>query len=88
MEPGELKVTCTDHVINLVGYHDAKDDLHGSISRKFTCIYDLPKSVNSKDVYCTLSAEGILEIAASKLQSSLLNRTRVNRVIPIECDPQ
>jgi HSP20 family molecular chaperone IbpA len=64
--PEELSIESSEYVVRVEGKHADKRDDHGLISRTFSRVYDLPKSVQAQDISCVLLPGGVLEIAAPK----------------------
>jgi HSP20 family molecular chaperone IbpA len=69
-KPGEVVVKTVDNKITVHGLHEERQDEHGFIQREFKRSYLLPKDVDGQDVKCSLSADGILQVSATKKQIS------------------
>lgn len=64
--PKEITVTTVDNTIVVEAKHEEKQDEHGFVSRHFVRRYVLPDEHDPKDVYSSLSSDGVLTITAPK----------------------
>jgi len=85
--PEELKIDCSEYVVRIEAKHDAKRDQHGSLSRAFSRIYDMPKCVRANDIWAELLAGGILEIKAPKALPADIG-TYEMKSVPLAVSPE
>lgn len=64
--PNEITVTTVDNTVVVEGKHEEKQDEHGLVSRHFVRRYVLPDEHDPKDVYSSLSSDGVLTVTAPK----------------------
>lgn len=64
--PSEITVKTVDNTIVVEGKHEEKQDEHGFISRQFVRRYVLSDEHDPKNVFSSLSSDGVLTITAPK----------------------
>lgn len=80
--PNEITVRTTgDNTIEVEAKHEERPDEHGYISRRFVRKYVLPKGHDVNQAVSTLSSDGVLTIAAPKIEQ---NAVESSRTIPIQ----
>ncbi|XP_065090027.1 protein lethal(2)essential for life-like [Ochlerotatus camptorhynchus] len=80
--PSEITVKTVDNTIVVEGKHEEKQDEHGFISRHFVRRYVLPDEHDPKNVFSSLSSDGVLTITAPK-KALPPAPAAIERIVPI-----
>lgn len=80
-KPEEIKVRVIGRCLQVEGKHEKRGDDGHYVHRQFAHSYNLPRDVDDTNLVSTLSAQGILNIEAPRLQ---LEDVQAERHIPIQ----
>lgn len=84
-KPEEIKVKVFGRCLQIEGKHETRDDNGHYVHRHFAHSYNLPMDVDDTNFVSTLTAEGILNVEAPRLQQADVQH---ERHIPIQQEPQ
>ncbi|XP_071847268.1 uncharacterized protein [Apostichopus japonicus] len=84
-KPEEIKVKIIGRCLQIEGKHEERGDNSHYVNRQFAHSYNLPMDVDDTNFVSTLTAEGILNIEAPRLQQAEVQN---ERHIPIQQEPR
>ncbi|KAL3096959.1 hypothetical protein niasHS_002675 [Heterodera schachtii] len=64
--PNEIEVKVVADHLNIHCKHEARSDVHGSVSREINRSYKLPNDVNTGTIKSHLTQNGVLRVSAQK----------------------